>query len=47
MAIHGSYGLINDYKIAQLWRDSIVAPQVEGVTDMQKTIAAAVILGAI
>lgn len=47
MAIHGSYGLINDYKISQLWRDSIIAPQIEGVTDMQKTIAAAVLLGAI
>lgn len=47
MAIHGSYGLINDYKIAQLWRDCIVAPQIEGVTDVQKTIAASIMLGKI
>lgn len=45
MAIHGSYGLINDYKIAQLWRDAIIAPQIEGVTDVQKTIAASIMLG--
>ncbi len=47
MAVHGSYGLINDYKIAQLWRDAIVAPQIEGVSDMQKMIAASVMLGEI
>lgn len=47
MAIHGSYGLINDYKITQLWRDAIIAPQIEGVTDVQKTIAASIMLGRI
>ena len=39
MAIHGSYGLINDYKISQLWRDSTSHLRSRSVTDMQKTIA--------
>lgn len=38
--IHGSYGLMNDYIVSQLWRDSIIGPQIEGVEDMQKLIVA-------
>ena len=45
VGIHGSYGLMKDYKIERLWRDSIVGLQIEGVSDMQKMIVAGVILG--
>jgi alkylation response protein AidB-like acyl-CoA dehydrogenase len=44
MDIHGSYGLMNDYKVAQIYRDAIIAPQIEGVSDMQKLIIAGVTL---
>ncbi len=42
--IHGSYGLMEDYKVARLYRDAIMGPQVEGVIDMQKLIVAGAIL---
>jgi len=44
MDIHGSYGLMNDYKVARIWKDSIIAPQIEGVSDMQKMIVTGVTL---
>lgn len=44
MDIHGSYGLMNDYKISRLYRDAVVGPQIEGVADVQKMIIAGVIL---
>ncbi len=44
MDIHGSYGLMNDYKIARLYKDTIIGPQIEGVADMQKMIIAGVTL---
>jgi alkylation response protein AidB-like acyl-CoA dehydrogenase len=44
MAVHGSYGLMRDYKIERIWRDCIMGPQIEGVSDMQKVIVAGVIL---
>jgi alkylation response protein AidB-like acyl-CoA dehydrogenase len=44
MDIHGSYGLMADYKVARLYRDAIMGPQVEGVIDMQKLIVAGAIL---
>ncbi|MCX5779804.1 MAG: acyl-CoA dehydrogenase family protein [Firmicutes bacterium] len=43
--IHGSYGLMEDYKVSRLYRDAIMGPQVEGVIDMQKLIVAGSILG--
>jgi alkylation response protein AidB-like acyl-CoA dehydrogenase len=42
--IHGSYGLMTDYKVSRLYRDAIMGPQIEGVSDMQKIITAGVIL---
>lgn len=42
--IHGSYGLMEDYKVARLYRDAVMGPQVEGVIDMQKLIVAGAIL---
>lgn len=44
MAVHGSYGLMRDYKVEKIWRDCIIGPQIEGVSDMQKVIVAGVIL---
>ncbi|PKM78325.1 MAG: acyl-CoA dehydrogenase [Firmicutes bacterium HGW-Firmicutes-15] len=44
MDIHGSYGLMADYKVARIYRDAIMGPQVEGVIDMQKLIVAGAIL---
>lgn len=44
MDIHGSYGLMNDYEIARIYRDAAMGPQVEGVLDMQKIIVAGDIL---
>lgn len=45
MGIHGSYGLMRDYKIARIWDDVIMAPQVEGTAPLLKTLAAGIILG--
>ena len=42
--IHGSYGAMEDYKISRLYKDAIMGPQIEGVTDMQKLIIAGVVL---
>lgn len=42
--VHGSYGLMNDYKVTRLYRDAIMGPQVEGVADMQKMIVAGMLL---
>ena len=44
MSVHGSYGCMNDYKIARLWRDVILGPQVEGTVNMLKIMGASVIL---
>ncbi|MGI5879100.1 MAG: acyl-CoA dehydrogenase family protein [Syntrophomonadaceae bacterium] len=45
VSVHGSYGLMRDYKVERLWRDSIVGLQIEGVSDMQKMIVAGIMLG--
>ncbi len=42
--IHGSYGLMADYKAERLYRDAITGPQIEGVADMQKMIVAGMVL---
>lgn len=42
--IHGSYGLMEDYRVSRLYRDAIMGPQVEGVADMQKMIVAGTLL---
>jgi alkylation response protein AidB-like acyl-CoA dehydrogenase len=44
MNVHGSYGLMEDYKISRLYRDAIIGPQIEGVSDLQKLIVAGHIL---
>lgn len=42
--VHGSYGLMEDYKVARMYKDAIMGPQVEGVADMQKMIVAGIAL---
>ncbi len=40
MDIHGSYGLMKDYKVERLYREAIMSPQIEGVPHIQKIIIA-------
>lgn len=42
--IHGSYGVMQDYKIARLWGDVIIGPQVEGTASLLKILAAGMII---
>lgn len=44
MGIHGSYGLMTDYKISRLWGNSIIGPQVEGTVPLLKLLGAGVLL---
>lgn len=44
MQIHGSYGVMRDYKIARLWDDVIIGPQVEGTVPLLKILASGIIL---
>lgn len=44
MDVHASYGLTKDYAIERVYRDAIIAPQIEGVSDMQRIIFANSIL---
>ena len=44
MGVHGSYGLMQEYKISQIWRDVIFGPQVEGVSHLLKVLVAGEIL---
>jgi len=40
MNIHGSYGLMKDYKVERLYREAIMPPQIEGVPHIQEIIIA-------
>jgi len=44
MGVHGSYGLMKDYKIARIWNDVIFGPQVEGTVNLLKILGAGVVL---
>lgn len=44
MDIHGSYGLMKDYRILQIYNDAVIGPQIEGVNDVQKMIVAGSVL---
>ena len=44
MDVHASYGLTTDYPVERIYRDAIIAPQIEGVSDMQRIIFAASVL---
>jgi alkylation response protein AidB-like acyl-CoA dehydrogenase len=39
MGIHGSYGVMKDYKVSRLWGDAIIGPQVEGTAPLLKVLA--------
>jgi len=45
MDVHASYGLTKDFPMERIYRDAIIAPQIEGVSDMQRIIFANYILG--
>jgi alkylation response protein AidB-like acyl-CoA dehydrogenase len=45
MDVHASYGLTKDYPVEKIYRDAIIAPQIEGVSDMQRRIFANSVLG--
>ncbi len=45
IGVHGSYGLMEDYAVARIYRDMIIGEQVEGVNDMQRVITASLLLG--
>lgn len=40
VAIHGSYGVMDDYDVSRYYRDASIAPIIEGVSDMQRIILA-------
>ncbi len=42
--IHGSYGVMKEYKVERIYRDSIIGEIVEGVNDMQRMIVAGALL---
>ncbi|KUG02765.1 butyryl-coa dehydrogenase [hydrocarbon metagenome] len=44
MDVHASYGLTKDYPIERIYRDAIISPQIEGVSDMQRIIWANYVL---
>jgi alkylation response protein AidB-like acyl-CoA dehydrogenase len=45
IAVHGSYGLMEDYAVGRIYRDMIIGEQVEGVMDLQRVITASLLLG--
>ncbi len=44
VGVHGSYGLMEDYKVSMIYRDLIIGEQIEGVNDMQRMITAGSLL---
>lgn len=44
MGVHGSYGLMKDYKITRLWGEAIIGPHMEGTVPLLKILAAGVTL---
>jgi alkylation response protein AidB-like acyl-CoA dehydrogenase len=38
--IHGSYGVTKDYMVERIYRDAIIGPEIEGVSDIQRMIIA-------
>jgi len=45
VAVHGSYGVMQDYAVERIYRDMIIGEQVEGVADLQRVITASILLG--
>jgi alkylation response protein AidB-like acyl-CoA dehydrogenase len=44
IAVHGSYGVMQDYAVERIYRDMIIGEQVEGVADLQRVITASILL---
>lgn len=44
MNLHGSYGLMKDYRVERLYREAIMIPQIEGVPHIQEIIIANAIM---
>ncbi len=44
MAVHGSYGVMEDYAVSRIYRDMIIGEQVEGVMDLQRIITGSLLL---
>ncbi len=45
MNILGAYGVTEEYHVERFLRDSLIAPHIEGVSDLQRVIAGSYILG--
>lgn len=45
MNVLGAYGVTEEYKVERFMRDSLIAPHIEGVSDLQRVIAGSYILG--
>ena len=44
MNVLGAYGVCDEYKVERFLRDSLIAPHIEGVSDLQRVIAGGYIL---
>jgi alkylation response protein AidB-like acyl-CoA dehydrogenase len=44
MNVLGAYGVTAEYHVERFLRDSLIGPHIEGVSDMQRIIAATYIL---
>lgn len=44
MNVLGAYGVTEEYKVERFLRDSLIAPHIEGVSDLQRVIAGSYIL---
>lgn len=44
MNVLGAYGVTDEYKVERFLRDSLIAPHIEGVSDLQRVIAGTYIL---
>ncbi len=42
--VHASYGVMAEYAAERLYRDAIIAPHIEGVSDLQRIISAGAVL---
>jgi alkylation response protein AidB-like acyl-CoA dehydrogenase len=42
--VHASYGLMSEYPAERIYRDAIIAPHIEGVSDLQRIIYAGSVL---
>jgi len=45
MNVLGAYGVTDEYRVERFLRDSLIAPHIEGVSDLQRIIAGSYILG--